>query len=136
MLVYDVNDEKSFEQISLWCEEVLSKLDPGAYFPMVVVGNKVDIRNTSVDSVEDTDRVDQSIITDWCLIHSYGHVETSAKDGSGVEAAMTTMAALALEAHRLNARKNSNQSTNEKPSKDSKIKISDMYEVKQNKSWC
>ncbi len=120
----------------MWCDEVLSKLDPGAYFPMVVVGNKVDIRNAVNDLVEEADRVDQSVITHWCLTHSYGHVETSAKDGSGVEAAMTTMAALALEAHRINARKNSNQTTNDRQAKDSRVKISDMYEVKQSKSWC
>ena len=63
-----------------------------------MIGNKIDIR----DSLEESDRVDQSQVKKWCegywfdiyftiqssKDNTYGHIETSAKDGSSVEAAM------------------------------------------------
>ena len=42
--------------------------------------------------------MDQRKILEWCKLNTYGHVETSAKDGSGLEAAMQSIALLALEA--------------------------------------
>ena len=38
--------------------------------------------------MEQSLRVDQSPVIEWCRENSYGHIETSAKDGKGVEAAM------------------------------------------------
>lgn len=95
LLVYDVNNEKSFEQLSMWRDECLNhKGGREAYFPIVVIGNKIDIR----DEMEQSLRVDQSPVIEWCRENSYGHIETSAKDGKGVEAAMMAIAGLSLEA--------------------------------------
>jgi Ras-related protein Rab-7A len=129
LLVYDVTNGKSFEQVSLWCDEVMNKIEPGTYFPIVVVGNKVDLRDNNSDN--HADYVDQNAVVAWCQQHTYGHVETSVKDNLGVEAAMTTMAALALEAHRVNLRLGS-----DKPSKSGNIKLSDMYQEKSRGVCC
>ena len=43
-----------------------------------------------------------------CNENTYGHIETSAKDGTGVVAAMTTVSLLALESLRHRARSNKN----------------------------
>lgn len=121
LIVYDVTNEKSFEQVSQWSDEVMNKIEPGTYFPIVVVGNKVDLRESNPESHHEC--VDQNAVMAWCQEHSHGHVETSVKDNFGVEAAMTTMAALALEAHRVNLRQGS-----DKPTKSGNIKLSEMYQ--------
>lgn len=96
LLVYDVNDERSIEQIEQWRDECLARQEGGEFFPIVVIGNKIDIR----DSKPEEERVDVSSILSWCRENGYGHVETSAKDGNGVEAAMLAITALALESQR------------------------------------
>jgi small GTP-binding protein len=98
LLVYDVNNEKSIEQVAQWRDECLSRKETGeeVFFPIVVVGNKIDLR----DVIPQDERVDQSGITQWCRENQYGHIETSAKDGHGVEAAMMAVVGLALESIR------------------------------------
>mmetsp|Transcript_20345 Transcript_20345/g.18484 ORF Transcript_20345/g.18484 Transcript_20345/m.18484 type:complete len:217 (+) Transcript_20345:30-680(+) len=125
LLVYDVNNEKSFEQVSQWRDEAISKVGPNVYFPMVVIGNKVDIR----DSTPLEHQIDQKSIKQWCGDNSYGHLETSAKDGNGVHAAMTCIAALALEAYRNNIRNGSIKSST------NKVNINKLYEPRE-KSSC
>ena len=46
----------------------------------------------------DENKEDQRRILEWCKLNTYGHVETSAKDGSGLQAAMHLIALLSLEA--------------------------------------
>jgi Ras-related protein Rab-7A len=96
LLVYDVNNAKSIEQISMWENECLSKHESSNFFPIVIIGNKVDMR----ESIDPSQRVDQAPLLAWCRERAYGHVETSAKDGSGVQAAILVITALALEYER------------------------------------
>ncbi len=126
LLVYDVNNEKSIEQIAQWRDECLARKEGGddVFFPIVVVGNKIDIR----DSLPEEDRVDQSAIMQWCRENSYGHIETSAKDGYGVEAAMMAVVGLALESLRGRNRIPSSQ-------KD-KIELKTLYEPKKSSVCC
>jgi Ras-related protein Rab-7A len=79
LLVYDVNNEESTKQLTLWKDECTSHIEVEDYFPIVVVGNKVDIR----EATDEADRVDQSPVSIWCKENSLGHIETSAKDGFG-----------------------------------------------------
>lgn len=89
-MVYDVTNEASIEQLALWRDELKNRVGHDGYFPIVVVGNKIDMRT-------EENGVDQKQVLDWCQDYKYGHVETSAKDDHGVHAAMTAVAALALE---------------------------------------
>lgn len=122
LLVYDVNNEKSIDQIAQWRDECLEKQESNDYFPIVVIGNKIDIR----ENTPEHERINQSGILQWCRDNSYGHIETSAKDGLGVEAAMIAVIGLALE----NLRNRKDKENSQKES----LKLSEMYEPK--KSGC
>ena len=120
LLVYDITDKTSFSQLIDWRDEAVARVDSDHFFPIVVVGNKIDLRKGILFSCLhillffpsrihhelllyhwknlDKNKVDQRKILEWCKMNTYGHVETSAKDGSGLEAAMQSIALLALEA--------------------------------------
>jgi GTPase SAR1 family protein len=104
----------------MWRDECLSRKENDDFFPMVVVGNKIDLR----EGIPQSERVDQAQISQWCRDQGYGHIETSAKEGSGVEAAMMAVVGLALEAQRNSIR----PSTSVKD----KIELKTMYEPKKN----
>jgi hypothetical protein len=75
----------------------MSRVVPGfeSYFPLVVCANKTDLKDGSPSACEAICGVQA-----WCKESGYPHVETSAKDGTGVAAAMMGIAALALEARK------------------------------------
>jgi len=93
VLVFDVNNVKSFETLDSWRDEFLIQASPRDpdHFPFVVLGNKVDI--------EDTKRmVFQKRALTWC--QSKGNIpyfETSAKENINVEQAFQTVAKAALQ---------------------------------------
>lgn len=146
LLVFDVTNEKSIDQLCQWRDELLHRVgEEDYYLPIVVVGNKIDLlpaseisgiykedRKTSTStppSVEENkDDISEngetwkespptatrilsssSSISDslkpsardtvkkWCSENGYGHVETSAKDGDGVTAAVVAISALVVE---------------------------------------
>jgi Ras-related protein Rab-7A len=122
LLVYDVNNESSIEQVLQWREECISRLDNDTFFPIVVIGNKVDLRSPDPNAIA----VNQGPILSWCRENSYGHIETSAKDGNGVQAAILAITALALEYQRSpnrNSHSLSSQNT---------VALDKMYEKKSN----
>jgi Ras-related protein Rab-7A len=122
LLVYDVNNASSIEQVAQWRDECLAHQEAGAYFPIVVIGNKVDIR----EQTKPEDRVDQRDILTWCRDNSYGHIETSAKDGLGVEAAMIAITGLALE----NKRAANTSGKEPSRSQSTAVKLTALYEPK------
>ena len=131
LLVYDVNNAQSIEQIVQWRDECLQHQENSNYFPIVVIGNKVDLR----DQTRPENRIDQSNILTWCRDQSYGHIETSAKDGLGVEAAMIAITGLALEAKRVAQRTASPDSSTSKDgdnrgSISEPMRLSTLYEPK------
>jgi len=44
VLVYDVTNEASLEQLLSWRDEALSRVDSDHFFPIVIVGNKTDLK--------------------------------------------------------------------------------------------
>jgi Ras-related protein Rab-7A len=127
LLVYDVNNAASMEQVAQWRDECIQHNDgPDNYFPIVVIGNKVDLR----DQTSPENRVDQSGILAWCQDQSYGHIETSAKDGLGVEAAMVAISGLALETQRARKRSSTGGAGSADPDVIDKTRLSMMYEPK------
>lgn len=129
LLVYDVNNSSSIEQIAQWRDECLAHQEKDSFFPIVVIGNKVDLRELA----KPEDRVDQREILTWCRDQSYGHIETSAKDGLGVEAAMIAITGLALEAKRMAKRQDaapgSGRSISRTDTQD-RMRLTSLYEPK------
>ena len=91
LLVYDTTDIRTFEQIEMWRAELLQRIEgPPEEFPVVVIGNKIDVENPN------RAREHEAVVR-WCRDLGIGLCLTSAKDGTGVVAAMQAVAFLALE---------------------------------------
>ncbi|KMT18153.1 hypothetical protein BVRB_2g031820 [Beta vulgaris subsp. vulgaris] len=93
VLVNDVNVMKSFDNLNRWREDFLLQASPHdpENFPFVVLGNKIDVDggNSRVVSAKKAKA--------WCA--SKGNIpyfETSAKDGTNVEAAFQCIAKNAI----------------------------------------
>ncbi len=112
LLVYDVTNSISLEQLSLWRNEVLSRIEAN-YLPIIVIGNKTDLRT-------DENAAYQAGILDWCKENYYGHIETSARDGTGVTAAMQAITILALQYHQMTTHSSRVDSVNT-------IKLDELY---------
>lgn len=97
VLVYDITNEKSFEQLSSWKEEFLNRANPAdpVNFPFIVIGNKVDC--------ESERRVTAAKAQQWSTSEarlgrkvSIPCFETSAKNAIMVEAAFLEAVTIAL----------------------------------------
>jgi len=92
VLVYDITDSKSFDNLESWMDEFLVHAAPrnSDSFPFVVLGNKADLGSSRR-------QVSASKAKAWC--QSKGdipHYETSAKEALNVEQAFHTIAKNAL----------------------------------------
>jgi Ras-related protein Rab-7A len=91
VLVYDITDQKSFDNLQVWMEEFLAQASPRnpGNFPFVVLGNKVDLDNRAVS----TKRAQS-----WCQTkNDIPYFEVSAKEAINVEQAFQTIARNALQ---------------------------------------
>ncbi|KAF2075576.1 hypothetical protein CYY_003119 [Polysphondylium violaceum] len=87
ILVYDITNEKTLEELKLWREDFIDKTgvqDP-EHFPFIVLGNKVDqIENRKV-----SEKMAQNFIQEiGGNVHYY---DTSAKDNINIEEAFQTI---------------------------------------------
>ena len=90
LLVYDTTDFATFAQVELWRRERLQRVDGPEAFPIVCVGNKMDLPSP-------TRKEDEKAAEAWCAAHGVGLLFASACDGTGVAVAMEAVAALTLE---------------------------------------
>ena len=91
-LCYDVNDPKTFESLNNWREEFLVQSSPKNpdQFPFVVLGNKIDCYEGSIEAVKK--KAEQ-----WCSEHfNIPFFETSAKNATNVELAFQSIAQAAI----------------------------------------
>ena len=89
-IVYDVSRRSSFDNISNWIVEL--KKNIGNKIPIVIIANKIDLREQSHPSfihTEEGERIVQSIKSEYEL--DVGYVETSAKSGDGVQEAFSKL---------------------------------------------
>lgn len=92
VLVYDVNNLKSFEMLDSWREEFLVQAAPRSpeTFPFVLLGNKIDVE-------ESKRQVSAKRAMAWCQEKGgIPYFETSAKEAINVEQAFQTIARDAL----------------------------------------
>jgi Ras-related protein Rab-7A len=89
-LVFDVNDEKTFENVNNWKEEFLLKagVEDPQNFPFVLLGNKIDVENGR--------QVSKKKALKFCEDNgNIQYFETSAKEGIGVSNAFMHLATYA-----------------------------------------
>lgn len=92
ILVYDITQPKTFENLESWREEFLLQASPTDMqtFPFIVLGNKIDR--------ESDRRVSTAATQNWCKSKCANaqYFETSAKEAVLVETAFQEAALLAL----------------------------------------
>lgn len=92
VLVFDVNNSKTFEHLDHWKDEFLIQANPRdpENFPFVLLGNKIDLEGQRVVSTKRAQN--------WCTNggRNIPYFETSAKDAINVEQAFMTIAKNAL----------------------------------------
>ncbi|NXA52671.1 RAB7B protein, partial [Nothocercus julius] len=92
MLAFDVTDRESFESLENWRDDFLEKVIPREPdFPMVVLGNKIDICERQVS---------EELASAWCKDKDIPYFEVSAKNGINVAQAFETLAKQALLTHK------------------------------------
>ena len=85
LLVYDITNRKSFEVLDRWIEELL---DARGQIPLLIVGNKIDLRKPNVEYVTYTEglkRVEE--LKEKYNLTAIDFIETSALTGENVEEA-------------------------------------------------
>lgn len=93
VLVYDVNSQKTFDNLDNWRDEFLIQANPADQenFPFVVLGNKVDVEEGRSRVVTDKK------VKQWCNPkNNIPYFETSAKDDVNVDDAFQCIARNAL----------------------------------------
>ena len=77
ILVYDVTDQNSFQNMGYWLQKIRENADP--YCKIIMLGNKVDLINEIV--------VDQEAARQFAVDNEIPYFQTSAKDGKNLDAA-------------------------------------------------
>jgi Ras-related protein Rab-7A len=80
VIVYDITDSKSFDNVQMWKENFLKEGRVSPDFPFVIIGNKCDM--------EADRQVTSNQAEHWCRDNGgYNNFEVSAKDGNSIEEA-------------------------------------------------
>ena len=81
ILVYDVTNSYSFDDLKSWIDSIKNKLgEEYASFPVIIIGNKIDLQDNREISNEDANK--------FANQNNYKYFETSAKTGEGVDEAV------------------------------------------------
>jgi small GTP-binding protein len=82
ILVYDLTDRKSFEELGSWLNDIHALCDPNAVIQLI--GNKADLNPKRVVSVQEAENLAKQ--------HNLQYLETSAKQGLNVRNAFVNVA--------------------------------------------
>ena len=133
ILVYDCTYKPSLSQLNSWKSEIQLRCD--GEVPTIVIANKADLKSDEFDETLD-------IALEWCREFNFPHLEASAKDGDGVEAAVLAIAARALKA-KAYRKSISNRYSNSITVRDSSgkrnrasLSMNDMYNPKEKEDCC
>jgi GTPase SAR1 family protein len=90
LIVFDVTDKQSLERVRFYKSEMEKNItDQSVLDASVLVGNKVDLESERVVSTEDARKLAEEL--------RLTYIETSAKSGSGVNAAFCTPVSIAVQ---------------------------------------
>ncbi|MCK4609762.1 MAG: GTP-binding protein, partial [Candidatus Heimdallarchaeota archaeon] len=74
IIVYDITNQSSFDDLDVWVNEVLSKCPD---IPVIISGNKFDLNEAR--------SIDKDTILDYIRLKKFDYVETSALSGFNVD---------------------------------------------------
>ena len=102
LILYDVSERKSLTSISNWIEELFSSNGKGTKIPIVVIANKIDLRN-SIDCIttSEGETAVEKIKEKNNLMESIKFFETSAKTGENVNQAFNLITEMFLQMHHI-----------------------------------
>ena len=87
MLVFDINNSNSFDNLDKWYKECLTQITPfePELFPIILIGNKIDMKNYTFVTTKQANS--------WCFINgNINYIETSAKTSYNIDKAFYLMA--------------------------------------------
>ena len=88
LLVYAINFKESYNDISKWVNKI-RELQSDEHFPVVLIGNKIDLDNERVINKEDGEKVAKN--------YKFPFYETSAKTGENVKEAFQHLIDLVIQ---------------------------------------
>ena len=80
ILVYDITNEASFNNIERWLNEIR---DHSTNPVIMIIGNKLDLTAARAVATE--------CVADFCSKHGFNYMETSAKSGAGIDEAFVAI---------------------------------------------
>jgi Ras-related protein Rab-1A len=92
LVVYDITDQKSFNNVKSWLQEIATHAN--ASVVKLLVGNKCDLSRQRV--------VQQSDVSAFAESVSVSQLEASAKSGEGIETVFRKLVSLIMDAQRKN----------------------------------
>lgn len=83
LLVYDITNRSSFENISKWYEEIKTYSEQQNFIVTMLVGNKLDLADNRQVKIEEASQ--------WAENNKIGFVETSALDATNIDHTFQTL---------------------------------------------
>ena len=118
ILVYDVTNSESFENLKYWIGSIKSNLGENNLLPIIIIGNKIDMDDMRDINKEDAEKFSKE--------NDYKYFEASAKTGEGVDDAIRQLVNLVL-----------NQRNNDEPKEErNSVQISGNKGNNQKKKGC
>ena len=115
IIVYDITNEKSFNNLKFWIESIESNTSSqSSKIPAIIVGNKIDILERKVDKISA-----ENLAKD----KNYKYFEVSAKSGINIDESIKFLIKKVIEEQNGNEEKNKNE--NKKEAKNIELKKDD-----------
>ncbi len=127
LLVYAINEEKSFKDIEKWINK-MKELKPVDKYPIVLIGNKIDLEKERVISKEKGEEIAKQ--------YNFPFYETSAKTGDNINESFECLIDLIIQ-YKENEIENNEEIKEKKEENEEKVvKIENEKKLKKKKTCC
>jgi small GTP-binding protein len=102
LILYDVSERKTLTSLTSWIDELINSNGKGSEIPIVVIANKIDLRD-SVECVskEDGENAVKKLQDKYSVVDTVKFLETSAKTGENVDLAFEMITKMFLSMHNI-----------------------------------
>ncbi|HKZ41283.1 MAG TPA: GTP-binding protein, partial [Candidatus Hodarchaeales archaeon] len=91
LVLFDLTNEKTMKNVQVWAEEFWRNNGKGKSMPIIVIGNKKDLRGTVPGSISTDDGMAAVARLSSDTNVPIPYLETSAKNGENIELAFETL---------------------------------------------